>query len=635
MFKANNLLVYKNRPARLLQVGERLSLSLPGGETARVRPKDVTLLHPGPLNSLTELTPCSGDVQTVWELLLASPEASIPLAELAELIYGGFTPATAWAAWQQVSTGDWFDGTSEAVHARSAAEVSRRVAEREQTMAEQRARKEFLQRAQRGDILPTDRPYLRDVEQLALGRAEHAPLLRTLGHAETPENAHALLLAWGIWDETFNPYPARLDVPTKTPDLPVPELPDEARMDLTHLATYAIDDASTDTPDDALSYEVTPNGERVWVHIADVAALITPDSPLDLEARMRGESLHLPEGTVHMLPRAVTMQLGLGMQPISPALSFGMDISADGEVTGFTMQPSWVRVERITYEDAEARLDEEPFTAIIALLDGHRRRRMANGAVSLDFPEVKIHVKDGDVQITPLPSLHSRNMVEEAMIMTGIQTASFAQQNQIRLPFSQQDAPDSSFTNGFTPGTNGSDSVTAGGELGDKSYARMFAVRRRMRRSHWQTRPGGHYGLGANAYAQVTSPLRRYLDMVAHQQIRAFLRGEPGLSESALLERIGAVEAIIGSLRQAEMLSEKHWTMVYLRQHPALHWEGILVEKRGALGTLLLPDLALEERVHLPTDASLDAHVSLALNGVNLPQHEASFQVSDESTGSC
>jgi len=37
----------------------------------------------------------------------------------------------------------------------------------------------------------------------------------------------------------------------------------------------------------------------------------------------------------------------------------------------------------------------------------------------------------------------------------------------------------------------------------------------------------GHYGLNEKAYTHFTSPIRRYADLVVHQQLRAHLKGEP------------------------------------------------------------------------------------------------------------
>jgi exoribonuclease-2 len=115
-----SLVLYKNRAARVEQAGDKLEIEIEGGERRKVRPKDVTLLHPGPLDSLNHLMPPQGEVKTAWEILAGS---TIDLAELAELIYGAYTPSTAWAAWQLVDDGLYFRGSPEEVWARPAEEV--------------------------------------------------------------------------------------------------------------------------------------------------------------------------------------------------------------------------------------------------------------------------------------------------------------------------------------------------------------------------------------------------------------------------------------------------------------------------------------------------------------------------------
>ena len=103
--------------------------------------------------------------------------------------------------------------------------------------------------------------------------------------------------------------------------------------------------------------------------------------------------------------------------------------------------------------------------------------------------------------------------------------------------------------------------------------------------AHLQAQPvsqraAPHSGLGLSAYAQATSPMRRYLDLVVHQQLRAYLADAPLLTAEQILERIGEVEAILPSTRQAEQLSKRHWMLVYLLRHPDWRGRGVLVDKR-------------------------------------------------------
>jgi exoribonuclease-2 len=592
--------LYKNRPARVERVGDKLEILIPGGETIKVRPKDVVLLHPGPLLSLGQLQPQTGDLVTAWELLAGQVTT---LAEVAELAYGDFNPASAWAAWQLLEDGLYFRGEPDRVTVVSPLEVAEKQATRAAEQAEKQAWAAFLERVRTRQILPEDERYLTQVEALALGRTSRSRVMHALGREETPENAHALLLELGVWDETANPYPLRLGAPVHAPPQVLPDLPPEPRRDLTHLLALAIDDATTETPDDALSLE----GDVLWVHVADPAAVITPDSEIDLEARARGATLHLPENTIPMLPRAATPRLGLGLSDVSPALSFGLHLDTDGRLLDFEIVPSWVRVTRLTYEAAAATITQPPLDRLYAIARQYQDLRRADGAVLLDLPEVAVRVEQGQVVLTPVLSLPSRLLVENAMIMTGEAVARYALVRDIPVPYATQEV----------------------GELGaaPRTLASMYAQRRLMRRSQHRSVPGPHGALGLSAYTQATSPLRRYLDLVVHQQLRAFLRHERLLSTQEIVERVGAVEAVIGSVRAAEQNSNQHWTLVYLKQHPDWRGQGVLVEKRGLSGTLLVPELGMETTVHLAHDLPLDSEVALHVSRLDLPNLRASFRV--------
>lgn len=600
--RKDSLVLYKNRPARITSMGaKKLDIALEDGSTLSVRPKDVELLHPGPLTSLAALAPADGEVRTAWELLAGT---TTTLRELAELAYDEFTPRSAWAVWQLLDDGLYFSGTPAEIEVRTAEEVAVEQAARAEKAAEARAWEAFLARARRGEMVPEDGRFLQEVAALAQGQQERSQALRALGQSETPENAHALLLELGYWDETNNPYPLRAGLPVVSSDASLDALPDEARRDLTHLLALAIDDAGNQDPDDAISWE---NG-RLWVHVADVAALIPPDSPADLEARARGANLYLPEGTVTMLPPAATEALGLGLNEISPALSFSLMLSPRGEVEDVEITPSWVRVTRLSYAEAETQLETSPLRELHALAEILEARRQRNGAVQIDLPEVKVRVaEDGAVEIRPLPNLRSRDLVREAMLITGEAVARYAFQNSLPIPFTTQDPPTGELPPATTP-------------------SNMFARRRLMQPSRQSSQPGAHAGLGLALYAQATSPLRRYLDLVVHQQLRAHLRGAAPLEESQVMARVGAADAVSGDVRWAERQSIRHWKMVYLQRRPGWRGEGIVVDQRGRHAVVLLPEIELEARVYHKGERPLDSTLAVELTDVNLVQLEARFR---------
>jgi len=599
-----SLVLYKQRPGIVAGAdSKKLTLRLEDGDSASVRPKDVTLLHPGPLERLSDLRPMDGEILDAWELLAGQ---RCTLRELAELAYGDYTPATAWAAWQHVADGLRFSGAPEALTARTPAEVAAEESAR-RLKADAEARwNGFLGRVRGGQTQPDqDAGYLHEVEDLALGRRDTSRVMQTLGREESPQEAHALLLQTGHWDAAVNPYPPRMQLDLRPPAIALPDLPAEPRRDLTHLPAFAIDDAGSSDPDDALSF----HDGLLYVHIADVAALIPPNSPADLEAQARGANLYLPEGVATMLPSQATQSLALGLQPVSPALTFIIAPGEDAAAESLEIVPSLVRVTRLTYDEAERRLEEAPFADLLALADRFEARRLANGAIDITLPEVKVAVRDGLVSIESLPNLTSRKLVREMMLLTGEAVAHFAQEHAIPIAYSTQEPPDVDMS------------------AFDGSPAGMYARLRNIRRGQPRAAPTPHAGLGMDYYTQCTSPLRRYLDLVAHQQLRAFLAGGSGmLSEAELMARVGAADAVAGAARWAERRSIDHWKLVYLLQNPGWEGEGVVVDHRGTRYVLLVPALALETQLYLRRDQPLNAVMRLQLEEVNLPALEARFR---------
>jgi exoribonuclease-2 len=632
MISTNSLAVYKNRPALIREPGEKIGISVLEGEKAgkeilgeyRVRDKDLVPLHPGPVRDFAALKEApAGDVRGAWELLLGAGGAEAPfsLRELAELAYGGFTPAAAWAAYGLLLDGLYFAGTAEALICRNEAEVAgeeRRRSEKQRDLGERSA---FLDRLGAKQLrLPGDRRFLQDVEALALGRTAKSRTLKDLGLSETPQNAHRLLLDTGVWTVWVNPHPARFGISPDSARVPLDPAPEEERLDLTGLTALAIDNAWSADPDDAVSLEGpgTPGRSTLWVHVADPAAAVRPESPADLEARGRGATLYLPEGPLRMLADEALTGYALGLGEVSPALSFKMVLDDDGSIAETGVVRSRIRVSRMTYEEADgaAQTAADETGAMLAglfrLAERNLERRLAAGAVSIEIPEVSIAVSipREEVRIDPLPAFRSAAMVRECMLLAGEGAARWALQNRLPFPYITQEAGD--LPNAPLP-----------------ALAGFYQIRRCMRPRSLSVKPGAHRGLGLNGYTQVTSPLRRYTDLLVHQQIRAFLRGETPLNEEEVLRRLAAGEAAAAAVNQAERASKTHWTAVYLAGEKAaqgrLRWEGVVVEKKGARAVVSIPALGIETQTALKKDAELNETVTLVLASVQIPEGECTF----------
>jgi len=591
--------LYKIRPAVVTSVGEKIEIHFADGKGKRVREKDISLLHPGPGVDLNALDTVQGNVQEAWELL-EGEQAS--LQEVAELVYGDYTPASAWGVWNLLHDGLYFEGSVRSIRGRKADAVAKDKAAREQKAREAREWDEFLQRVQQGELQEADRSRLGEVERVALGQTARSRVLSALNITESPESAHAFLLRCGYWEPRYNPWPARQGASLESPDLPLPPLAEEERRDLTHLQAWAIDDEGNTDPDDAISID----GERIWVHVADVAALVKPDSHLDLAARSRSANLYLPEGMVQMLPAAATEILGLGLQQESVALSFGFLLDEAGEVTDIEITPSRVRVQRISYEAAEQRLQEAAFAPLLALSRRYREARLARNAAEIDLPEVSVKVVDGEVRIRPLPRLNSRQMVTDAMLMAGEAAARFAQANEISIPYAVQPEPQ---------------------EIRQpKSMSESHAYRRLFKPSNAALSAGRHFGLGLDYYARATSPLRRYVDLVVHQQLRAFVTGGTPLDKEKIAERVAEAGAVGGVIRRAERLSNLHWKLIWLKEQESWQGEAVILALEERKAVVMIPKLALETRIRRTDDMQPDQTVSLQVQEVDVPAQAVYFR---------
>jgi exoribonuclease-2 len=178
---SNSLVLYKQRPARVIHSANKLLLELENHHSNSVRLKDVTLLHPGPLHSLDDLIPQIGELEPAWEILIditSNEEKGLPLSDLAELVYGDYTPSSAWAAWQLLDDGLYFHGNPESIFANSPQQVENILAARNIKAEEKQEWDAFIKRLAADQIdLQTDTRFLREVEDLAFGRRKDSRVL--------------------------------------------------------------------------------------------------------------------------------------------------------------------------------------------------------------------------------------------------------------------------------------------------------------------------------------------------------------------------------------------------------------------------------------------------------------------------
>ena len=631
-----SLVIYKNKPAVVKDEADgKITISLHDGAQVKVREKDIEQIHPGPVKSLDSIlsankniSDCLKAVRETWELLLDDEDPRHSLRDLAALIYNEYTPSSAYGTYCLLLDGLYFSGAAGAIVPRNKDEVKTEEAKRAEKQRGTDERSSFLDRLKtclkKNDNNPMfpggmdDIRFIQDVEALAYGKTAKSRTMKELGLGETPEDAHALLLKTGFWTNAINPHPYRFGLslnranirPSGPLDMQFPDEGQTSRIDLCHLSAFAIDSPWSNDPDDAVSIEVTETFTVLYVHVADPASSITPGSPAEKEARDRGVTLYLPEDTVRMLADEALPLFALGLCEKSIALTFKMTLDENCEIINTDIFPSIVKVKRITYEEADMEIDASTrdSSALRDLQELARRiynRRSSQGAINIELPETHITVRDGTVDIEPVAQYRSSSLVKECMIMAGEGASIWAAARGLAFPYISQE-------------------VDIQGKIPD-GLAGSWQLRRCMRPRILSVKLGRHQGLGLDSYTQVTSPLRRYTDLLAHMQIRAFLRGDKPLGTDEVSARIGYCEAATVAAAQAERASVNHWTMVYLLGKKDSVWDAIAAEKKGNRWAVIVPSLALETLVSLNKDVSPNENIKLILKAVNIPKGEAVF----------
>ncbi len=598
----NSLVAYKGKPARIANITtHKFDIEFADGSTRKVREKDFRFIHP----EFTKVDDSCSHAEL--DILEDFQEEVLTLEEITEWLFDNYTAKNAWCTCLLVEDGLYFYWQKDKIFVRPTSQVESIKAKRDAEKLEAETLKHCIDNLAKNTFDEKDITYIKEIEKVALNQSKHAKILDHIKVDNSPESAYKFLLKLNYFKPGFNPYPARFGIPDDEEiETSMPEL---ERTDLTHLNSYAIDNATSNDADDALSID----GDKIWVHIADVSSIVDSDSELDVYAQERVSNLYLPEQIIHMLPVSLTHNCALGMSEISPALSVGFNFNGD-EISNIEVVRSSIKVTNISYDDANKVLESnEDLSKLQKLVKLHKQYRDKNGSISLNLPRVDVRFKNDKVEISKQTSSPSRELVAEMMIMAGRVVAQFAQDNDIVMPYAVQDE------GGFLQETlDNKDNLT---------MSESFAATKCFKRSAISTKPLLHYGLGLDAYLRVTSPLRRYLDLLAHQQLSRFIDGKPTLELERVKEIIGINNATMADVGRTTRFSGDHYKCLYLMQNPNWEGEGVVVNTRGDKALFILPEIGMMAQIKFKELPALDETITLKVVSVDLVERSVNFKV--------
>jgi ribonuclease R len=368
------------------------------------------------------------------------------------------------------------------------------------------------------------------------------------------------------------------------------EIPPESlhrRRDYRDLPIVTIDGETARDFDDAVHVRQLANGNyELQVHIADVAQYVTPNSPLDQEARLRGTSVYFPDRAVPMLPLELSTDIcSLRPQVDRLVLSCTMEVDHQGEIASYEINEGVIRsANRMTYtavnsvleRDARARSEYaeqvEHFEQMRDLAMILNRKRMRRGSIDFDLPEAVIEFDEFGMMksITRSERNIAHRLIEEFMLSANESVAHYLENKRVASLYRIHEKPDAkrvydfeiiAATFGYSLGVGAlpiqrvqlkADRRAARGtgkrvreievakevhitprmyqKLTDKIAGKpeerilSFLMLRSLKQARYSEENRGHFALAASTYTHFTSPIRRYPDLIVHRILKEVLR---------------------------------------------------------------------------------------------------------------
>ena len=442
-------------------------------------------------------------------------------------------------------------------------------------------------------------------------------VIKVLGKpGEHDTEIHAILAEYGL------PYdfPIEVEAYANQIDTSITEEEIAKRKDMRKVLTFTIDPKDAKDFDDALSFQVLPNGNyEIGVHIADVSHYLQEGTILDDEAYDRATSVYLVDRVVPMLPEVLS-NFACSLRPNEEKYTFSaiFQLNDKAEVIDSWFGRTVIYSDqRFAYEEAqeiiESKSDIIPAHISLTGKEYHapkpiveatlkmddlakilRRKRMNAGAISFDKVEVKFNLNENaePVGVYFKQSKDANHLIEEFMLLANRKVAEFIGKQKKTFVYRIHDEPNEDKLFGLQNviskfGYNlnlksKQDISTSLNKLledvqGKKEQNMVDTLTIRcMSKAAYSTHNIGHYGLAFDYYSHFTSPIRRYPDVMAHRLLQFYLDGGKSVSEELYEEKCMHSSDREGLAAKAERDSIKYMQVKYMQDHKDQEFLGVV-----------------------------------------------------------
>jgi ribonuclease R len=327
----------------------------------------------------------------------------------------------------------------------------------------------------------------------------------------------------------------------------------ESRKDLRDLPFITIDGADAKDFDDAIYAEKEGSGYRLWVSIADVSHYVKSNTSIDEQARLRGNSVYLPDRAIPMLPERLSNDIcSLNKKKNRYTMTCEILLNSSGELISFKIYASLIRVtSRLTYDQVDhffktgllknsrSQTLKNNLSLYLIISKQQRQKRLNRGMIDFNLPESAFEFgeKKQLTSITKHYQSDAQKLIEQFMLEANEAVGQFCHQNQIPVIWRNHVDPiprdleqieqvlwdqkikKSDLTSGKSINT-----ILSQYHGTDQAYLIDKIILKTMSQARYDVYPKKHFGLGTDLYCHFTSPIRRYADLTVHRSIKTFIK---------------------------------------------------------------------------------------------------------------
>jgi ribonuclease R len=457
-----------------------------------------------------------------------------------------------------------------------------------------------------------------------------ARVVAVLGDPADPRvETEAVIHAHGLPTE----FSAEVEAAARRVPQAVPPAALAGRLDLRALPIVTIDGENARDFDDAILVERAGDGYRLTVAVADVAAYVKADGPLDREARARGTSVYFPDRVIPMLPEALSNGI-CSLRPGEDRLVkvVRLDVGPKGTVRAAHFADGVIRsAARLTYtqvrqalvdRDAAVRAELGPLVGPLEvaaeLAEKLTARRRTRGAIDFDLPEAEIvlDLRGRPENIVRAERSIANRLIEELMLAANEAVARELSRRKVPSLHRVHEAPAPEAVEELARWLEGFGLRLA--RRGERADPAAFAaviekiagrpeerlvntvLLRSMQQARYSAVPAGHFGLATEHYTHFTSPIRRYPDLVVHRLLDTIFRGAGTVPAD-----LGAIAEETSRRERVALEAEREIVQLkkiqYMQDKVGTKWDGF-VSGVAPFGLFVeLRDVFVEGLVHVTT----------------------------------